>query len=190
MNHHDKRVAYYRERNTHAWSRGFCIGFITACIIVALFLYGQREAYGSTRPAPRHGIVAMSNEPHGIDTAGWPPHWRTWLRIGMCEQPKRGISWMDVDTDVERFRSIAWHQTYNHSFAGGLGFTAQNWRDFRPHSARHIERMSDATPKQQLWAAERLYRWAERTYPGAGQTAWDCHRIIGWYGFNKDGSWR
>jgi hypothetical protein len=98
----------------------------------------------------------------------------------MCEQPKRGISWHDVKTDKDRIRSIAWHQTYNSSFLGGQGFTRLNWTDFRPHSARHIDLMSDATIMQQLWASERLWRWAERTYPGAGFTAWDCSRVIGW----------
>lgn len=98
----------------------------------------------------------------------------------MCEQPKRGVSWHEVKTDKDRLRSIAWKQTYNHSFPGGLGFTRQNWIDFRPFSARNIELMSDATIVQQLWAAERLWRWAERTYPTNGHTAWECSFTIGW----------
>jgi hypothetical protein len=98
----------------------------------------------------------------------------------MCEQPKRGISWHDVKTDKQRIQSIAWKQNYNHSFPGGLGFTRQNWTDFRPHSARNIELMSDASVAQQLWAAERLWRWAERTYPTNGHTAWECSYTIGW----------
>ena len=181
--HHDQRVAYYRERNTHAWSRGFCIGFVSACILIAAFMYGERNAYGNERPAPRHGITVMSRHLSIVDISRqnhWPRHWRTWLRIGMCEQPKRGISWHDVKTDKQRIRSIAWHQTYNSSFPGGLGLTRLNWTDFRPRSARHIDLMSNATPIQQLWAAERLWQWAERTYPGAGFTAWECSRVIGW----------
>ena len=98
----------------------------------------------------------------------------------MCEQPKRGISWHDVKTDKDRLRSIAWKQTYNHSFPGGLGFTRQNWDDFKPPSAKRIVLMSDATIAQQLWAAERLWRWAERTYPTNGHTAWECSFTIGW----------
>jgi hypothetical protein len=98
----------------------------------------------------------------------------------MCEQPKRGISWHDVKTDKQRIQSIAWKQTYNHSFPGGLGFTRQNWDDFKPPSAKRIALMSDATIAQQLWAAERLWRWAERTYPGNGHTAWVCSFTIGW----------
>lgn len=176
QNHYQRRSEHYRTERNRAWSRGFAVGFVTACIIVAAFMYGQREAYGATREAPR----VMSNPKANIDTKAWPPNWRTWLRIGMCEQPKRGISWHDVDTDAERFASIAWHQTYNHSFVGGLGFTAQNWRDFRPRSARHIDRMSDATPAQQLWAAERLWRWAEREFPTNGHSAWRCSYVIGW----------
>lgn len=168
--HYDRRREHHRTERNRAWSRGFCVGFITACVIVALFMYGQREAYGATREAPRATTAQKS----------WPPNWRTWLRIGMCEQPKRGISWHDVNTDAERFASLAWHQTYNHGFPGAMGMTRQNWRDFRPHSARHIDLASNATPAQQLWAAERLWRWAERTYPTNGHSAWECSYVIGW----------
>lgn len=181
--HHIKRAEHYRTERNRAWSRGFCIGFVTACVIVALFLYGQREAYGATRPAPRAA--------HALNVKGWPPHASTWLKIAACEQPKRGISWTDLKTDQQRFHAIAWHQTYNYSFPGGLGFTRLNWTDFRPHSARHIALMSDATPAQQLWAAERIYQHFARQHgTGYAATVWDCHRIIGWYGFNADGSWR
>jgi len=98
----------------------------------------------------------------------------------MCEQPKRGISWHDVKTDKQRLRSIAWKQNYNHSFPGGLGLTLANWDTFKPPSAKRIALMSDATIAQQLWAAERLWRWAERTYPTNGHTAWVCSYVIGW----------
>jgi hypothetical protein len=98
----------------------------------------------------------------------------------MCEQPKRGISWHDVKTDKDRIRSIAWKQNYNHSFPGGLGLTLANWDTFKPPSAKRIALMSQATIAQQLWAAERLWRWAERTYPTNGHTAWVCSYVIGW----------
>lgn len=125
-----------------------------------------------------------------MPNSSWPRMWRTLLRIGMCEQPKRGVSWHDVRTDWDRFHAIAWHQNYNAGFPGGMGMTITNWLDFRPPSAKHIPTANLATPKQQLWAAARLYAWAEREYPGAGFTAWDCSRIIGFRGFNKDGSWK
>lgn len=172
------RDTYYKERADRMFGRGFALGVIVTCVIVAAFVYGQREAYGATRPA--HAARAMSHIVAGVDTTGFPPHWRTWLRIGMCEQPRRGVSWHDVDTDRERLRSIAWTQTYNYSFAGGLGLTADNWRTFRPRSARHIESMHRATIAQQLWAAERLWRWAELKYPTNGHSAWECSYVIGW----------
>jgi hypothetical protein len=112
------------------------------------------------------------------------------LRIGICEQPKRGISWQDVKTDKQRIRSIAWKQNYNYSFPGGLGLTNANWDSFKPRSARGIERMSEATIAQQLWAAERLWRWAERTYPTNGHTAWDCSYTIGWTTADPDDALR
>jgi hypothetical protein len=164
----DRRQA----REARIWDRGFIVGVIVALACILIGLYSASLAQGASRPAP-HAAASTSAQ-------AYPPHWRTWLRIGMCEQPKRGISWHDVKTDKQRIQSIAWKQNYNHSFPGGLGFTRQNWTDFRPHSARNIELMSDASVAQQLWAAERLWRWAERTYPTNGHTAWECSFTIGW----------
>ena len=164
----DRRKA----REARIWDRGFIVGVIVALACILIGLYSASLAQGASRPAPS----AETSTPF----AGFPPHYRTWLRIGMCEQPKRGISWHDVKTDKQRIQSIAWKQTYNHSFPGGLGFTRQNWTDFRPRSARNIELMSGASVAQQLWAAERLWRWAERTYPTNGHTAWECSFTIGW----------
>ena len=161
-----------KARENRIWDRGFIVGVFVAMICILIGLYSASLAQGASRPAPSSHTATSAQ--------AYPPHWRTWLRIGMCEQPKRGVSWIDVKTDKERIRSIAWHQTYNYSFPGGVGFTRLNWTDFRPRSARHIALMSQATIAQQLWAAERLWRWAERTYPGAGFTAWDCSRVIGW----------
>lgn len=171
--HNERRIAYYRERSLNAWSRGFCVGFVTACIIVAVFLYGQRNAYGNERPAPRAAHHAV------FPPAGVPPHWRTFLRIGMCEQPKPGYDWPDAKTDRQRWHRINWHSAGSR-FPGGLGFTPLSWRIFRRHSDRDIPTMNLASPVAQLWAAERLWRWAEKTYPGAGYTAWECSRHIGW----------
>ena len=164
----DRRKA----REAKIWDRGFIVGVLVAVALILLGLYSASLAQGASRPAPSSHTSTSAQ--------AYPPHWRTWLRIGMCEQPKRGISWHDVKTDKDRIRSIAWHQTYNSSFPGGLGFTRQNWIDFRPRSARNIELMSSASIAQQLWAAERLWRWAERTYPTNGHTAWECSFTIGW----------
>ena len=164
----DRRKA----REARIWDRGFIVGVIVALACILIGLYSASLAQGASRPAP-HAAASTSAQ-------AYPPHWRTWLRIGMCEQPKRGISWHDVKTDKQRIRSIAWHQTYNSSFPGGLGFTRLNWTEFRPRSARNIDLMSDASIVQQLWAAEKLWRWAERTYPTNGHTAWECSYVIGW----------
>lgn len=164
----DRRKA----REARIWDRGFIVGVLVSVALILLGLYSASLAQGASRPAPSAATSTVAD--------GYPPNWRTWLRIGMCEQPKRGISWHDVKTDKDRIRSIAWKQTYNHSFPGGLGFTRQNWDDFKPANAKRIVLMSDATIAQQLWAAERLWRWAERTYPTNGHTAWECSFTIGW----------
>jgi len=168
MREADRRKA----RENRIWDRGFIVGVIVTVTVMLIGLYSASLAQGASRPAPS---AAKS-----IVTQGYPPHWRTWLRIGMCEQPKRGVSWHDVKTDKQRIRSIAWKQNYNYSFPGGLGLTRQNWDTFKPPSAKRIALMSDATVSQQLWAAERLWRWAERTYPTNGHTAWVCSYVIGW----------
>lgn len=168
MREADRRKA----REAKIWDRGFIVGVLVAVALILLGLYSASLAQGATRPAPS-AVTSTAAQ-------AYPPHWRTWLRIGMCEQPKRGIGWHDVTTDQQRIRSIAWKQTYNYSFPGGLGFTRLNWDTFKPRSARNTELMSDATISQQLWAAERLWRWAERTYPTNGHTAWVCSYTIGW----------
>lgn len=166
---YDRRVEHYRTSANRSFSRGFAVGFVSCAIIVSAFVYGQREAYGATRPAPR---VETRDVP-----AGYPPHWRTWIRIGRCEQPSR---------DGGGWHGIAWHQAYNYSFPGGMGFTRLNWTMFRPKSARHIELMSDATPVQQLWAAERIYQHFARNHsPRYAATVWDCHTVVGFYGFEE-----
>jgi len=109
----DRRKA----REARIWDRGFIVGVIVALACILIGLYSASLAQGASRPAP-HAAASTSAQ-------AYPPHWRTWLRIGMCEQPKRGISWHDVKTDKQRLRSIAWGQNYNHSFPGGLGLTRQ-----------------------------------------------------------------
>ena len=171
-----------RERNQanakKAWNRGFTIGVLTGALIVAVFVVGQRDAYAATRPAPveaRRHVAASS----------LPPHYRTWIRIGVCEQPKRGTDLATVKTDADRFKSIAWKQNYNWSFPGGMGMTRQNWTTFRLPRDKHIPLMSQASLVSQLWAAERLWSWANRKYPGNGWTAWPaCARGMGWTSTN------
>ena len=147
-------------------------------IIVALLAFVS-SASANERPAPRQIVLWRA-----------VPHVSTWLQIGMCEQPKRGISWHDTTNDTQRYRSIDWHGGLP-NYPGGLGFLKSNWTNFRPFSARHITLMSDATPVQQLQAAERIYQhFAAIGGSGYGATVWVCHQVIGWYGFNADGSWR
>lgn len=160
-----------KARENRIWDRGFIVGVLVAVACILIGLYSASLAQGASRPAPRGALASVEV---------YPPHYRTWLRIGMCEQPKRGVSWHDVKTDKQRIRSIAWHQTYNSSFPGGMGFTRLNFLTFRLPRDKNLATMNLASPVDQMWAAERLWRWAERTYPGEGFTAWDCSRVIGW----------
>jgi len=116
--------------------------------------------------APVHEKKAMSPK--------YPPHYMAFIKIAKCEQPSR---------DGGGWHGIAWHQTYNYSFAGGMGMTKLNWLDFKTKKDPTL--MSEASPVQQLWAAYRLYMWAEKTYPGNGESAWDCSKLVGFTGLPK-----
>ena len=113
--------------------------------------------------SPVHEKKAMSPK--------YPPHYMAFIKIAKCEQPSR---------DGGGWHGIAWHQNYNHSFSGGMGMTTQNWSDFKRKG--QPTQMSRATPIEQLWSAYRLYMWAEKTYPGNGESAWDCSKTVGFKG--------
>lgn len=115
--------------------------------------------------------------PHAKTPDRLPPRWRTWIRIGQCEQPGNG------------WKGIAWtHDGPGVSFPGGLGFTLLLAEWYKPRDARG--RMSQWTPLQQLWAAERMFHAYEKHGQGYAATLWDCSAVIGFDGFNSDGSWR
>lgn len=141
--------------------------FISLCVI-GIVIAGMSPELASPRSLP---IVRA--KPKSI----LPPHYETWLKICKQEQPsgKHG-----------KWASIAWRNTKNYSFLGGCGYTLLNWSTFK--RSGQPATMDKATPLEQLWACERGWRWAERTYPGAGYTLWDVR--IGWTGFNKNGSWK
>lgn len=82
------------------------------------------------------------------------------IRIAQCEQPGNG------------WKGIAWSQTRNHSFKGGMGMTQANWDSFK-RKGQPVT-MDKATPKEQLWAAHRLAMWVKREY-GNPWLAWDCY---------------
>ena len=109
-----------------------------------------------------------------------PKYWiETALKIGKCEQPSgRPGKWAGIN----------WKNETNYSFKGGLGMTNLLWDEFKLKG--YPEDAHQATPMQQITAAWRFYRWAERTYPGWGFTGWECSEMIGFYGFNADGTWK
>lgn len=122
-----------------------------------------------------------------------PPHWKAWILIGRCEMPVGAVPGYERGEHVDprakggnRWLGVAWNQDWSTKFRGGLGFTQLSWETFRPRSARHIKYMSRATPIQQLWSAEILWNWANRTYPGNGWTAWECAGNLGWRTTNPD----
>lgn len=109
-----------------------------------------------------------------------PQYWiDTALKIGRCEQPSgRPGKWASVN----------WKNETNYSFLGGMGMTNLLWATFKKRG--QPERMSHATPMQQITAAWNFYLWAEKTYPGYGYTGWECSYTIGFRGFNGDGTWK
>ena len=152
------------------------IALVVLCVIcMMLALLSPELAMPNTRPAPRADANHKSKTP--------PAYWiRTALLIGYCEQPsgrgKRG-SWSAVN----------WKNTKNYSFPGGLGMTRALYETFHKPGQPLI--MSNATPMEQVAAAWRAYRWyASRFSEGYASTLWECSDIIGFNGFNPDGSWR
>lgn len=148
-------------RSDRSWDNGFIAGFLSAIILIGAFVYGQHAAYGSQKKNP-------------------PAYWvNTALKIGACEQPSgRSGKW----------NAVNWTNKKNHSFEGGMGMTNVLWDEFkRPGQP---DSMADAKPMEQIAAAWRFYNWAEKTYPGYGYTGWGCSEIIGFRGFNPDGTWK
>ena len=139
------------------------IAICASCVVVGLL--APEQAMTLTRPAPKASQPSL-----------YPPHYKTFIAIAKCEQPSRGGG---------GWHGIAWKQEYNYSFKGGMGMTTRNWMDFKRKG--QPENMAKATPVEQLWAAWRLYKWANKTYPGNGYTAWECSPKIGFFG---EGTWK
>lgn len=158
-----------RESN-RSFTRGFFIGILFVIIIGWLAIHAEQMAHASTRSMI---MSAHAPTPHRL-----PPRWRTWIKIGQCEQPGNG------------WKGIAWkHDGPGVTFPGGLGFTLLLAEWYKPRDAKG--RMSNWTPLQQLWAAERMYAaYAKRGGEAYAATLWDCSAVIGFHGFNADGSWR
>jgi len=108
-------------------------------------------------------VAASMLLPMPRTTTQYPPDYKMIIKIGQCEQPSRGGS---------GWHHIAWHQTYNYSFLGGLGMTNLNWTNFKRKGQPAT--MDKATPVEQLWAAYRLSKWVKQNY-GKQWIAWDCY---------------
>jgi len=108
-----------------------------------------------------------------------PPHYEQWLKTCRVEQPSGKAG---------KWASIKWkHDGAGITFPGGCGFTILNWRDHKPKGAP--ERMSQATPAQQLWACENIYTFYLKQSGSHryAATVWDANRnILGWYGFTEE----
>ena len=173
-----ERDKMHREKQ-RSFTRGFFLGMIFVILIGYFAIQAERAAHAATlTPTAEARSVSSVYAPHGITPHRLPPHWRTWIKIGQCEQPGRG------------WKGIAWkHDGPGVTFPGGLGFTLLLADWYRPGDAHG--RMSEWTPLQQLWAAERMYRvYRKQGGEGYAATLWDCSAVIGFYGFNADGSWR
>lgn len=104
----------------------------------------------------------------------YPPQYGVYVRIAQCEQPapikyKQHGRW-----PADMRWGVWWRQTHNWSFRGGGGMQTYLWTQFRRPLMKRVATMDRAPIHEQLYAMHRLYVWAEKTYPGAGYTAWDC----------------
>ena len=88
-----------------------------------------------------------------IVVAAMPKNWKTWVRIGRCEQPGRG----------------AWGIRWNHPgprYQGGLGFYSGTWDSFKPRG--YPGDAGQATWRQQMNVANRVAG-------SVGFSAWGCN---------------
>lgn len=108
-----------------------------------------------------------------------PPHYEQWLKTCRAEQPSGKPG---------KWASIAWrHDGAGITFPGGCGFQTYLWDEFKPKGAP--ERMSQATPAQQLWACEKIYTFYLKQSGSHryAATVWDANRnILRWYGFTEE----
>jgi hypothetical protein len=127
-----------------------------------------------TRPSPRELVKKKAND--------LPPHWKQWIRTCRAEQPAtlpgyKGNKW----------KGIAWEQTTNYTYLGGCGATQANWDQHkRPGQPKY---MNNASPVEQLWFCERIYKFYLRQSGSHryAATVWDANRnILGWYGFTEE----
>jgi len=82
-----------------------------------------------------------------------PKNWKTWIRIGRCEQPGSG----------------AWGIRWNHPgprYQGGLGFYSGTWDGYKPRG--YPDNAGQATWRQQMNVANRVAR-------SVGFSAWGCN---------------
>jgi hypothetical protein len=85
--------------------------------------------------------------------AKMPKNWKTWIRIGRCEQPGSG----------------AWGIRWNHPgprYQGGLGFYSGTWDGYKPRG--YPDNAGQATWRQQMNVANRVAR-------SVGFSAWGCN---------------
>lgn len=86
--------------------------------------------------------------------ARMPMHWRTWVKIGRCEQPgpgKWGIYWRHPGP----------------TYGGGLGIYQGTWQAFKPRVKGFPSTPGRATWREQMWVANRIYA-------RYGTSAWGC----------------
>lgn len=72
------------------------------------------------------------------------PNWKVFIALGRCEQPGDG-KW-----------GIAWDQTRNSSYPGGLGVFAANWNSEEFGGLDMAPSADKATPIQQMIQAQRI----------------------------------
>ena len=110
---------------------------LIAVLVAAALLYGAHEAFA----AKKHRRL--------------PHNYSTWIAIGRCEQPGRewpgGIYWSHPGP----------------TYGGGLGIYQGTWQAFKPPVKGFPSTPGQATWRQQMWVANRIYA-------RYGTSAWGC----------------
>lgn len=123
------------------------IRWLYAALITAAAAFCVVVATGNAAVLRKHGTTIAEQSKKRL-----PAHHDLWIRIGRCEQPGRG------------YKGIYWSHP-GPTYQGGLGFYHGTWDAFKVKGMP--DNAGDATWRQQMWVANRLYA-------RYGTSPWGC----------------
>ena len=106
----------------------------------------------ATGPSTANPVVRTEAAHHKAKHKKLPANHDLWVRIGRCEQPGSG------------YRGVYWSHK-GPTYQGGLGFWHGTWDAFKVKGMP--DNAGDASWRQQMWVANRLYA-------RYGTSPWGC----------------